>query len=185
MRAKHGTIKGQRVASRRFAPKAVFTRRSVSRRAALRIIARAERTGETAAWRCVAEGHLPTIGDVLELSPDVEVSEIRWTARRRRLLEAYGLGGELIQRLNTGTTPPNPRTRTSRFGAVMARLSLYEHLSRSYPVEAALFDAAGFRVLPCWSRHSPHWYVGPNRQRRYCARHRHAEYQRTYRLNPR
>jgi len=175
MRFGAAIINSQRVASRSLA------RRSLSMSAALRIIARAERTGETAAWRCVAEGHLPPIGDVLELSPDAEVSEIRWTARRRRLLEVYGLGGELVQRLNAATTPPNPRTQTSRFGAVMARLSLYEKLSRSYPVEAALFEAAGFRLLPCWSRRSPHWYVGSNRKRLYCARHRHAEYQRKYR----
>lgn len=166
MRRRMATITGQRAMSRGFA------RRSLSMSAALRIIARGELTGVGAAWRRVTEGGLPPLEMTLSLSPprktdslDTYVETIRWTARRRRLLEAYGLGGELVQHLNAGTTPPNPRTRTERFDDWMARESLYRELSRSSPVacrvEAALFEAAGFWIRPCYSQREPHWFIGP------------------------
>ena len=173
MRWRMATIKGHRAVVRSFA------RRSVSLNAALRIIARGELTEVGAAWRRVAEGHLPPIGNALDLSPHVEIEAIRWTARRRRLLEAFGLGGGLVRRLNARVPPPNPTTRRSPWFVVGEALT---RLSHKYRAEAALFEAAGLHLLPCYARRSPHWYMGPGTRRRsYCRRHRHAAYQRTYR----
>jgi hypothetical protein len=163
------------------APQAGFRAREDSVFEALRRIeAGSLRTHD---WQVVLAGGLP---NVLHVFPGARW-EGRWRARDRRLLAAYGVGGELVRVKDTLPSPAIMRLKRGDWEGVVSLLSqqAVDHKEPEWMLallEGLLFAKHGWHLWPCG--HGDHWYFADYHRKEDCPAHRRAGQQARYRRGP-
>jgi len=140
---------------------------------------------ETSAWHTIDRGGLP---HVLQMFPPALWESTRWTAPRRRILAAYGVGGWLAKIVNT-SEGSDLRELLKSGKWVEAHGMLGKQATRNDDPHSSLWTAAaleavllhrhGFRLRYC--THGQHYYFADYHHQDHCPVHRGAGTQKKWR----